>query len=170
MIVTDSRDVVLLPGEYAVAAAGNCIRTVLGSCVSITLWHPKLRIGAMSHFLLAQRGSSGTGLLDGRYGEESLDLMIADLACVHVFPAQCEAKIFGGGNMFSDEDVPGALNVGRRNGEAARAMLQRRGIDVVSESLFGHGHRQIAFDVSSGHVWVRFVHPNGSTAQPGAQP
>jgi chemotaxis protein CheD len=26
------------------------IRTMLGSCVSFTLWQPQLRIGAMSHF------------------------------------------------------------------------------------------------------------------------
>ena len=167
MPITDAHDLVLEPGEYAVAAAGTRICTLLGSCVSITLWHPKLRVGAMSHFLLAQRGSPSSGALDARYGEESLELMIADLARMHVYPAQCEAKVFGGGNMFPGQDQPGALQVGRRNGEAALAMLQHHGIPIVSESLFGHGHRQIAFDVASGHVWVRFVHPVSGPA--GAQ-
>jgi len=158
-MATDTRDLVLRPGEYAVAGAGRRIRTLLGSCVSITLWHPRLHVGAMSHFLLAQRGSSGNGVLDARYGAESLDLMIADLAREHVFPAQCDAKVFGGGNMFPGQELPGALHVGRRNGEAARALLQQRGIRIVSESLFGCGHRQIVFDISTGHVWVRLVHP-----------
>lgn len=166
---SDTCDLVLHPGEYAVAAAGSRICTLLGSCVSITLWHPKLRIGAMSHFLLAQRGSPNKGLLDARYGEESLELMIADLARAHVFPAQCQAKIFGGGNMFPGQDLPGAMHVGRRNGEAARTLLQQHGIRVVSESLFGHGPRRIVFDVASGHVWVRFVDPNaGPAPQTGA--
>jgi chemotaxis protein CheD len=170
-LATDIREIVLRPGEYAVAGADCRIRTLLGSCVSITLWHPKLRIGAMSHFLLAQRGSAASGLLDARYGGESLDLMIADLARLHVFPAQCEAKVFGGGNMFPDQAGPGALHVGRRNGEAARALLQQHGLHIVSESLFGNGHRQIAFDIASGNVWVRLM-PSTSGFMPlaGEQP
>jgi len=171
MTVTDTHDLVLDPGEYAVATAGTRIRTLLGSCVSITLWHPQLRIGAMSHFLLAQRGSTDPGVLDARYGEESLELMIKDLARMHVYPAQCEAKIFGGGNMFPEHEQPGSLQVGRRNGEAARAMLLAHGIRIVSESLFGHGHRHIAFDVASGDVWVRFMHSiPGFVPVPGAKP
>jgi chemotaxis protein CheD len=157
--VTEHRDVILRPGEYAVAGADCVLRTLLGSCVSITLWHPKLRIGAMSHFLLARRGNRAAGPLDGRYGEESLELMLDALAKEHVFPTQCEAKIFGGGNMFPDQNPGSTIHVGRDNGEAARRLLQEHGIHVVSESLFGVGHRQIAFDVATGHVWVRLVHP-----------
>jgi len=51
--------------------------------------------------------------------------------------------------------------VGQRNGEAALALLQEHGIDVVSQSLFGIGHRQIVFDVSKGDVWSRQVTPMG---------
>jgi chemotaxis protein CheD len=159
-IDTELRDVTLRPGEYAVAGSDCRIRTLLGSCVSITLWHPKLRVGAMSHFMLARRSPRIDGPLDARYGEESLQLMLDALARVHVFPAQCEAKIFGGGNMFPEHNPSsGSIHVGRDNGEAARQLLQSHGIHVVSESLFGVGHRQIAFEVASGHVWVRLVHP-----------
>jgi chemotaxis protein CheD len=44
--------------------------------------------------------------------------------------------------------------VGRKNGEAARKLLLDHGIPVVSESLYGIGHRQIIFDVSNGDVWA----------------
>lgn len=159
-VVTASSSVLLRPGEYAVAHAGCVIRTLLGSCVSITLWHPRLRIGAMSHFLLMQRGPDREGTApDPRYGDESLELMLSDLSQEHVFPSQCVAKVFGGGNMFPEQNHLGTLQVGRRNGEGARRMLQRHGIHIVSESLFGHGHRQIAFDVASGDVWVRQIQP-----------
>lgn len=53
-------EVYLLPGEYFVGDARYRIRTVLGSCVSITLWHRPLRIGAMSHFLLSEREAGRT--------------------------------------------------------------------------------------------------------------
>lgn len=160
-------DIFLQPGELFVADANFQIRTILGSCVSITLWHPRLRIGGMSHFLLPTRGSTvGLQDFDGRYGDEALQLMLTDLKAAGVLhPAQCEAKIFGGGNMFPGNHharghQSNGLAVGKRNGEAARELLRLHGIRVVTESLFGVGHRQIIFDVSKGDVWSKQVRPS----------
>ncbi|MBU3900180.1 MAG: hypothetical protein KJ614_14860 [Gammaproteobacteria bacterium] len=55
-----------------------------------------------------------------------------------------------------------ALRRGERNGEAAPALLRDYGIPVVSESLFGIGHRQISFNVSNGDVWSHQVTPLGT--------
>lgn len=153
-------NVFLQPGEYFVGDAQYRIRTLLGSCVSIMLWHPLKRVGALSHFLLASRGvgrmpASG---LDGRYGDEAMWLMLRDLKRLDVAASECDGKIFGGGNMFPQQNNKSALqNVGQRNGEAARSLLQAHGIRLISESLFGVGHRQIIFDVKSGDVWVRQI-------------
>ncbi|MGY4827384.1 chemotaxis protein CheD [Sphaerotilaceae bacterium SBD11-9] len=160
------KEVTLQPGDYAVGDAHCCMRTVLGSCVSITLWHPRRRIGAMSHFLLAARPASAGHGLDARYGEDALALMLRDLAQAGVPAHECEAKIFGGGNMFPEQDSPRAMHVGRRNGEAARDLLLRRHIAVQSESLFGVGHRQIIFDVASGDVWARQIQLSSSNFTP----
>jgi chemotaxis protein CheD len=99
-------------------------------------------------------------MLDARYGEDALELMLVGLAKLGVKGPQCEAKIFGGGNMFPNQASPGALNVGQRNGESARGFLRARGIAVQSESLFGSGHRQIVFEVGSGDVWSRQIQPS----------
>ena len=42
----DLIDIFLQPGEYFVGDADYQIRTMLGSCVSMTLWHPCKRVGA----------------------------------------------------------------------------------------------------------------------------
>lgn len=149
----------LQPGEWLVGDAAYRIRTLLGSCVSITLWHPERRIGAMSHFLLSSRSEKPWGELDGRYGEEAVSLMLRELERVAVAPDECQAKIFGGGNMFPAQSS--GLDVGRKNGETARRLLRSHGIGIVSEGLFGIGHRQIVFDVGSGDVLVRQVKPLG---------
>ena len=159
-------DILLQPGELFVGDAGFQSRKILGSCVSITLWHPQLRVGGMSHFLLPTRGKTvSVDAFDGRYGDEALELMCRDLKAAGANPKQCQAKIFGGGNMFpGNQHARGqqarGLSVGRRNGEAARALLHQYGIEVVTESLFGIGHRQIIFDVSKGDVWAKQVRPS----------
>jgi chemotaxis protein CheD len=162
----------LAPGEYFVGDARHRVHTLLGSCVSITLWQGQRRVGAMSHFLLAERGpgaprptaapdargwrvQDGRAALDARYGVEALGLMLDGLAELGVAPAECEAKIFGGGDMFPGQARNAHLNVGRRNGDAARELLRARGIPVVSHSLFGVGHRKVIFDVATGAVWSR---------------
>lgn len=146
-------EVFLQPGEYAVGKAGCRISTVLGSCVSITLWHPQQRVGAMSHFLLPRREPEGALAPDGRYGEEAMWLMLRALARLEVDVAGCQAKIFGGGNMFPAHAAPAPI--GHKNGEAARALVRACGIGIVAEHLFGSGHRQIRFDVATGNVWAR---------------
>jgi chemotaxis protein CheD len=147
------RDVLLHPGDYFVGDASHRIRTVLGSCVSVTLWCPRLRVGAMSHYLLASRPPNAES--SSRYGDDVLKLMLARLELLGVQTATCQAKIFGGGHMFRTQALPGAMEIGRRNGEAARSLLKVHGIEPVSESLFGEGHRQIVFDVATGAVWCR---------------
>jgi len=152
-------DIFLQPGEYFVGDSRHQLRTLLGSCVSVTLWHPGRRIGAMSHFLLATRPRPPQAALDGRYGDEAFALMLQDLALLRVPLHECEAKLFGGGNMFPTGGFAYASDIGRRNGEAARQQLQRHGIAVRSEHLFGSGHRQIIFRIGTGDVWVRHTPP-----------
>ncbi len=154
-------DIFLQPGEFFVADADYQVRTMLGSCVSITLWSPVHRVGAMSHFLLPTKGRAKAGEpLDARYGDEALQLMIAELKTMGISPKQCQGKIFGGGNMFPNHVHAGSMSVGQRNGEAAQDLLAAHGIPIVSESLFGIGHRQILFDLSNGDVWCHQIAPN----------
>ena len=42
-------DVFLQPGDIHFGGADTRIRTVLGTCVAISLWHPVRQIGGMSH-------------------------------------------------------------------------------------------------------------------------
>ena len=147
------------PGEHFVGDADFRVRTLLGSCVSVTLWHPAKKYGAMSHFLLGSRKDQPDGPADGRYGDEAMRLMIGELRQAGIEPRECEAKIFGGGDMFPMHKRMSALNVGQKNGEAAKNLLRSYGIPLVSESLYGTGHRQVIFDISNGHVWSRQIKP-----------
>jgi chemotaxis protein CheD len=150
----------LQPGEVLMADASCQLRTLLGSCVSITLWHPGQRIGGMSHFLLPTQlvsNKKADPSQPGYYGDEALRLMLQEMKKSGVAPDQCQGKIFGGGNMFPDQARRQTNIVGQHNGHAARALLQQYGVPLVAESLFGIGYRQIIFDVKKGDVWSKQV-------------
>jgi len=151
-------EIFLQPGEHYVGDHETRIRTVLGSCVSMTFWHPKKLVGGMCHYMLptrsAERRTAGSAVVDGRYADEAIALVMQEIAATGVLPHEFEVKMFGGGNMF-----PGLRkenqHVGFKNVEMARNLVKKHGFNCVAEHLGGDGHRNVLFDVWSGNVWVR---------------
>jgi chemotaxis protein CheD len=160
LTMADSKliDIFLMPGDFFVGDARYRVRTLLGSCVSVTLWHPSMRIGAMSHFLLPGTGRRKVHEKPGIYGADAMVLLLDGMARHGVPLIQCQAKIFGGGAMFPRNDK--VRDIGLQNGDYARGLLHEQGIHVVSESLFGEGHRQLIFTIRSGEVLSRQVAPD----------
>lgn len=160
--VTDERqviDIFLRPGELYFGDQDTRIRTILGSCVAITLWNPQRRIGGMCHFMLPSRGASHGAALDGRYGDEAIHLLLREIRRTRSAPGEYEAKVFGGGNMFPNMRHQGALHVGRRNIETSLRWQQHHKFRIKARHLAGHGHRNILFDLWSGDVWVKHTAP-----------
>lgn len=145
--------ITLRPGEHYVGRGKATLYTLLGSCVSIILWQPALRVGAMSHFLLGTRHREPDTPLDGRYGDEAMQLMLRDLTHHRARLRDCQARLVGGGDMFPNGVH--VMDIGRRNGEAARELLLRHGLAPCGEHLFGQGHRQVQFNLNTGEVRVR---------------
>jgi chemotaxis protein CheD len=149
--------VYLQPGDFAFAGPGTHMHTLLGSCISITLWHPRLRVGGMCHFTLPGRPSQNpaTGDLDGRYADEALELF-RRAARRHKTPMTAyQGKIFGGGNMIRERGQSVTDTVGARNAAAAMQLLMQEGVEILVAHVGEFGHRRIVFDVATGDVWVR---------------
>ncbi len=149
-------DLFIHPGEYEFADANFVIRTTLGSCVSIVLWHPQKKLGGMCHYMLPGRQRKPGQALSGKYADEALELLLAEARKLNTGPEQYEVKLFGGGNMFPTYGNRGP-SVAARNIDAVRSLITARGLSIKSESLGGAGYRNIIFHISSGDVWVRRV-------------
>jgi chemotaxis protein CheD len=149
-------DVFLQPGDYYFGDRDTRIRTLLGSCVSFTAWHPRLLIGGMCHYMLPTRRSGRIVELDGRYGEEAVLWFFREAAAHGTDPKDYEIKIFGGGDMFNG--VPtGKDGIGQLNAKLGLGMLQALGHRIVAQHVGGSGHRTVIFDIRSGDVWLRHV-------------
>ena len=158
---TDLEEVFLNPGDFHFGGPQTRISTLLGSCVSITLWHPRRHIGGMCHYMLAERRRPADAPLDGRFGSEAFELFLQCVRNARTRATEYEAKLFGGGNMFSGRSSE-VMDIGRRNVELGRELLARYHIPLVAEHVGGSGRRKLHFDLSSGHVWLAF--PEGSDA------
>jgi len=154
-------EIFLQPGEFWFGDRDTRVRTLLGSCVAITMWHPRRRIGGMCHYLLPGRRRWGRSeVLDGRYADNALLLFLRELARTCTRPSDYEVKMFGGGNQFGARSGPASMNVPDRNIEAGRELLAHHGFTLKAEHLGGNGHRNVVFDIWTGNVWVRHVDPS----------
>ena len=151
----DIREVFLQPGDFHFGGGRTRISTLLGSCISITLWHPTRLIGGMCHFMLPTRGQPAGAPLDGRYADEALALFDRAVATAVSQPADYQVKVFGGGNMLTH---PGngaePMNIATRNVDSAYALLARHGYRPTVAHCGGQGHRKLFFDLWTGHVWL----------------
>jgi chemotaxis protein CheD len=159
----DVLEVFLQPGEFYFGEERTRIRTLLGSCVAITLWHPRLRIGGMCHYMLPQRPRRKgweAQPLDGRYAEDAMKLFQREVQRARTRATEYQVKLFGGGYMFRHASS-GARRptIADANVEFARAALAGCGMSLAAEDLGGRGHRNVILDIWSGDVWVRQNEP-----------
>lgn len=166
----DVIDIFLQPGEFYFGEERTRIRTLVGSCVAITVWHPTLRIGGMCHYMLPRRPHRRPGaphVLDGRYAEDAMKMFLAEIHSARTRAAEYQLKLFGGGRMFAPSARPARHpSISEANVEFGRAAIAQCGFRSVAEDLGGDLHRNVILDLWSGNVWVRRSGPGPSRAGP----
>jgi chemotaxis protein CheD len=153
--VSPEREIFLNPGDFAFGDERTRIRTILGSCVAVTFWHPGLRIGAMCHYLLPARGPSQSEPPGGKYAEDVIPAITTRFQDRNLLPAAFQVKMFGGSNMFPGLTLGESLCIGTKNIHTGLAILTRFGYAITNFDLAGGSNRTVLFDVGSGEVWVR---------------
>lgn len=151
----NAAEVVLAPGQVSFATCPTRLRTLLGSCVAFTFWHPQRRIGGMCHFMLPARNRTGQPL-DGKYADEALELLLRHARANGTRPQDYQVKVFGGGEMFPEQPrQQPAHNVANLNIRAALALAERHHLHLTAQDMGSTGYRTIMFDLWNGNVWVR---------------
>jgi chemotaxis protein CheD len=158
------QEVSLRIGQFFFGGGYTKIRTLLGSCVSITMWHPRFKIGGMCHYLLPRRGSCGVAIdaPEGNYAEGAMELFMRELRLNGTRPSEYIVKLFGGGCMFVDNRDSEAATlrtdvreISTRNVAAGRELLAKHGFTISAEHTGGVGSRVLVFELWSGDVWIR---------------
>jgi chemotaxis protein CheD len=151
----NTMEIFLQPGEFYFAEAPLYIRTLLGSCIAITMWHPQRLIGGMCHYMLPSRQAI-RDQLNGKYADEAM-LLFRDQARQHNTRLQdYQIKLFGGGTMFARRHHRAhGIDIANNNVAVAHRLLAHYGLTLSAQDLGHHGYRNIIFDLSTGDVWVK---------------
>jgi chemotaxis protein CheD len=153
-------NVYLKPGEMHIAESPTVVSTVLGSCISVTMFCRALAVGAICHGLLPEcKGLKDCtrACAEGfKYVNCSLQRMIERFRLLNINLSEIEVKVFGGADVLLEEPNKGtALNVGRQNIESALQGIERAGLSLATYDVGGAFGRKILFYTHTGEIFLK---------------
>lgn len=148
----------LKPGELVITDRPMLISTILGSCVSVTMFSPRFG-GAICHGMLPTCGRKDFCRYpcgeEFRYVDCAIRAMIGSFSRRKVAPKEIEVKLFGGSDMLSQSEERASASVGRKNISTALEMLTEKGFTIAVSDVGGKRGRKIFFDTGTGEVHLK---------------
>ncbi len=142
------RDYYLSPGFIYVSEEPSLISTVVGSCVAVSLWDAKRECGAMAHFLYPATDERSQA--SAKYGNVAINYLIKLFLADGSKIKNLKAQIFGGAISPAGD----CERVGPENVRAAKKILVRRKIPIVSEDVGGSMGRKIVYNTLKNEAIV----------------
>jgi len=145
--------VYLVPGTLYAAGAPCVITTLVGSCVAVTMWSPRLRVGGMNHYLLPKQARGAER--SARYGETALAMLLARMEVLGCKQGEIETRIVGGAAVLATLAAGSAL--GDQNIATAWRFARDHALRITDEQTGGKAARRVALDIATGRVEVKLL-------------
>lgn len=142
-------DVAVGMGQAALAGEPTRLTTILGSCVAVTLYSPRRRMGMLAHVVLPL--SKGSITSPAKYADTAVPYMLTTLRAEGIEPREMVAKIVGGACMFGNGTC---AQIGESNIQAAIQALEAAGLRVAARDVNGTSGRRICFDLADGSIAI----------------
>ncbi|HEY1628803.1 MAG TPA: chemotaxis protein CheD [Tepidisphaeraceae bacterium] len=126
----------------------------LGSCIGVTLWDSKIKVGGMLHFQLP------TSTIDAQRAQQN-PLMFADTGFAALLEEmirkgadkkRMKVRMAGAAQMLNDSKI---FDIGRRNHAAMRKILWQHGMFIDAEHVGGSAPRTMYLNVADGSVTLK---------------
>jgi len=157
---SDLAVIYLKSGELHFSDKPSSVMTVLGSCLSVTMFHRKACVGAICHGLLPkcrERAVCGRSCAErAKYVECAIEMMVKLFDENNLKRSELEVKVFGGADMFSRRlGGKNSISVGRQNIEIAQQTLEKAGMRVIALDVGGTAGRKLFFNTATGDVLMK---------------
>lgn len=138
-------------GELKVAKSPDVLAVYgVGSCVIISLYDPKTKIGGIVHVMLPDSSGIDKKLLKpNKFADTSVPVLYDRLDAEGVYKSNLVAKLIGGSEMFPPtEDYKS--NIGKQNIVAAKNALKKLALPLIAEDTGGNRGRSVEFELETG--------------------
>jgi chemotaxis protein CheD len=152
--------VYLKPGTMHFAQSPTLIVTVLGSCLSVTMFSRRKGLGGICHGLLPECSGRTACEKNCRDSFKFVDCSIRHMVKLFdrrgVKRSELEVKCFGAADMFSETtEKAGMAAVGRLNVQSAKKIILGEGLSILKMDVGGLEGRKIHFYTDTGEVLLK---------------
>lgn len=144
-------------GRGVVTRAPHIISSLgLGSCVVVTLYDTKRKIGGLAHIMLPDSNSLNGYHAPYHCADTAIAALLDGLWSKGAVRRDVVAKLVGGAQMFPSSE---GLNtgVGEQNIISVTHILSREQIPLVGEDTGGHHGRNVEFYLDRGKLIVKAI-------------
>jgi len=144
-------------GDGVVAGVPHIISSSgLGSCVVVTLYDSKRKLGGLAHIMLPDSHNLNGYHSVYECADTAIAALIKGLQIKRATLSDMVAKLVGGSSMFSSSEnfSPG---IGEQNIISTKYTLKQKRIPLIGENTGGNYGRNVEFYLDSGRVTVKAI-------------
>lgn len=135
---------------------GILITYALGSCIGISFYDPMIKLGALLHIMLPEKNQTGDANVY-KFADSGIRETLRKISAFGAVKGRLVCKIAGGAKMFDMKGPGGLGNIGERNANMVKKILQSEGLRISGEDTGANYARTMLIDVATGVVKVRTV-------------
>jgi len=126
----------------------------LGSCIGVTVWDPKRKVGGLLHYLLPLSSASPdkAGDRPAMFADLGIPLLFERMYSFGSVKRDLVVTVSGGACINGDQNV---FNIGKRNYSTLRKMFWKNDVMISAEEVGGGVSRTVRLDVGTGTVLLR---------------
>jgi chemotaxis protein CheD len=152
--------VYLKPAEICFTDHPALVVTVLGSCLSVTMYNRRKKLGGICHSLLPRcpdKMTCAKGCGNAfKYVDCSIRHMVKLFDRRNVKRSEIEVKCFGAADMFLRKNKTcGIESVGNQNVKTAEEVILSEGLSILKIDIGGLQGRKILFYTDTGDVLLK---------------
>lgn len=143
----------LMPGEiyFGTGAELSELKTLLGSCVAVILWHPRKQLVGMSHITLPGNDND----TDTKYASGAIKYFLDQIRKHGVRPDEFIVGVYGGGKMVSVDDPPSMMDIGNRNAQATLKLIGENNFRLQDMDLLDSKYRHVSINPEDGSITIK---------------
>jgi chemotaxis protein CheD len=141
----------------AASSPDRLITVGLGSCIGIALYDKMLGIGGLAHIMLPDSKLFNTVNNPFKFADLAIPILLQRMEKLGASRRSLKARIAGGASMFNFSDKSMIMDIGNRNSQSVKTVLEKLSIPIIGEDVGGNKGRTMIFDTATGIVQIRTV-------------
>jgi len=130
------------------------ITYALGSCISVAIFDPKVRVGGLLHFMLPDSSLDLTKAKEcpGMFADTGIPLLFKSCYSYGAEKKRMIVKVAGGASILDDTNY---FRIGQKNITAVRKIFWKNNVMIGGEDTGSNCNRTVRLNLSDGKCIVK---------------